>query len=468
MIKKIMRGIWLLIFLMATGCGNPYDETEPGRDDSQSQNTASGNASEDIASGNEIGDQTDEDVSQNRTEEIEVIELSNGLYAYLSTDASLRDQKIDGITEWIMIQARNPETGLYNEDFDSDYLRPGTDIHIPNVYGNITDICMDDYSQICICYEDAEGKTGQAVIPIDFYTLEGNVIEPINWASARVLSFDEEELLNETVLPKEVWCETFVSGGKEYTAVYSRISPMYEYEELTLSDMSQRNFCLSADYQLVILQNDEIVYEAKLYQMKSLCEEIHYMEDVNGDGTEDFILLNYEIPYTYGYIPYIFVWDPEQETCCISGGGLTTEERAAHEGWERGKVAPYFWAVGYDRDSRIFYDFSKLRGNGNYYTIYGMVTIFGAQFIDGEWKTVYELYLGEKGADYAIEIKYDAEGNVISETRYTEMEHRNLADSIYTGCELLLYESKFYPDYLYEQVIINKQYSYWKFVRNEE
>lgn len=48
-----------------------------------------------------------------------------------------------------------------------------------------------------------------------------------------------------------------------------------------------------------------------------------------------------------------------------------------------------------------------------HHDIHDMVIVCGARFIDGEWKTVYELYLGKEGDGYARETKYDEEGNVI-------------------------------------------------------
>ncbi len=85
----------------------------------------------------------------------------------------------------------------------------------------------------------------------------------------------------------------------------------------------------------------------------------------------------------------------------------------------------------------------------------------GAKFIDGEWKTVYEMYLGE---DYALETKYDEEGNVISEIQYSEDDQYDVVNSIYTGCELSL--CSFRPDYTEEEVEVNAEFSYWKYVRN--
>lgn len=97
--------------------------------------------------------------------------------------------------------------------------------------------------------------------------------------------------------------------------------------------------------------------------------------------------------------------------------------------------------------------------------IHDMVIVCGARFIDGEWKTVYELYLGKEGDGYARETKYDEEGNVISETTCTVEEHYDWVNGIYDECELKLY---FHMDYHTEEIVVNRQFSYRKYVRDEK
>lgn len=455
--KKILLVMGISMMAVLAGCvGKQGDVTEEPVDAVVSADEAGSDISENEISADE--NQNDETVSGNESPsglgEMEVIELSNGLYAYVTMKAS-SDYAIEGITEWIIIQEWNPEEGYYVAAIDHSHRS----VIIPNLYGTITDIRMDDYSEIYISYEDKEGENGQAVIPLDFYASEGNVIEPSIWEKGRILCFNAEELTDATVFPKEVWSETFTSGGEEYTAVYSRVSPMY------ISDIIEGS-CFAADYQFAIRQGDETLYEIKLYQMNIRDEEVHYMEDVNGDGVEDFIQMNNpNFPIYYdGAYPYVFVWDQEQETC-IYGGPIMTEEKASYDG-VFGTASPEYTAVRYDRDTGIFYDFFDIVHYSYYrHDIHGMVILCGARFIDGEWKTVYELYLGGEGEDYAREIRYDEEGNVISEITCTEEEHYDLANAIYEECELELFE---YDDYTREEIIVNPQFSYWKYVRIAE
>lgn len=107
------------------------------------------------------------------------------------------------------------------------------------------------------------------------------------------------------------------------------------------------------------------------------------------------------------------------------------EEKAAYELPNGQLDSPRYSAVLYDRDTGIFYDASNTERNAVFgHDIHGMVIVCGAKFIDGEWKTVYEVYLGE---DYALETKYDEEGNVISEIQYSEDDQYEVVNSIYTG-----------------------------------
>lgn len=438
--KNLIRSICLFIVLLMTGCGNQDREPEISQGNSASQNIVAEDASVDAAdkvSENQTGGTVSGNESRSMVEEMEVFELSNGLYAYVTTNVS-RDIAIEEVAEWIRVQNNNPEDSTGSSDMR---------ITIPNVYGTVTDVRMEDYSKIFIDYEDDEGESGHAVIPIDLYVSEGDGIEPLyRWERHRYLLFNREELTNETELPIEVWSETFISGGKEYTAVYSRISPMYGLYSDFMPSM--------ADYQFAILQGDETLYEVKLYQMGFRYEDVHFMEDINGDGVEDFIQINNNGCYPENTVPYVFVWDQEQETC-ISGGPIAPDDRS--------DVTKYH-TVLYDRDAGIFYDASDTERNAIYgHDLHGSTIVCGARFIDGEWKTVYEMYLGE---DYALETKYDEEGNIISETTCTVEEHYDLINDIYRGCDSFLCE--FGSDYTEEEVEVNEQFSYWKYVRNEE
>ncbi len=57
---------------------------------------------------------------------------------------------------------------------------------------------------------------------------------------------------------------------------------------------------------------------------------------------------------------------------------------------------------------------------------------------------------------------------MISETIYTEEEHYDLVNKLYEEeRELVLYEFMLF-DYTEEKIVVNEQFSYWKYVRNEE
>ncbi len=455
--RKLLGGICLLTALLAAGCGNPGGEVENSQGDSVSLNMVSENAFADIASENETGVTVSENESHNILEEGETIALSNGLYAYVTTQVS-RDIAIEGITEWIRIQDKDPEEGTYYDDhtIGEDHVVSANWILIPNVYGAITDIQMDGNSEILICYEDDEGEGKDVAIQMDFYAAEDDIVTtPFRRIRDRNLCFNREELTNKTTFPVEVWSETFISGENEYTATFSRISPMYETTE-TVCWLGHK-----ADYQFAIQRGDEILYIRKLYEFMVEYEEVHYMEDVNGDGVDDFIIIDdgegsdaYEPEYAY---PYVFVWNPEEETC-IYGGAVVPDGKAVYDD------ASTYMTVLYDKDTGIFYDISYIHQRN---IQYDSIIMRGAKFVDGKWKTVYELYLGTEEENYVREIKYDEEGNIISETIYTVADINDLINEFYEICELNLFYG-ILDDYTKDDIVVDEQFSYWKYVRKEE
>lgn len=89
--RYLMRGICLFIILLMAGCGNQDEEPEISQGDSASQTMVSENASAEVAdtvSENQAEDTVSENHSQDMTEEMELFELSNGLYAYVTTRVS--------------------------------------------------------------------------------------------------------------------------------------------------------------------------------------------------------------------------------------------------------------------------------------------------------------------------------------------------------------------------------------------
>lgn len=459
MLKKInlMRGICLFIIMLMTGCRNLDREPEISQDNGASQNMASENVSADIVSENQTGVTVSGNDSQDIAEEMEVFELSNGLYAYVTTQVS-RDIAIEGVPEWVKIQNWNPKDGTYYDahTIGEDHMISANWILIPNVYGTITDIQMDSNSEILISYEDNEGESKDAVIQMDFYASEEDIVTtPFRRIRDRILCLNIEELTNKTAFPVEVWSETFTSGENEYTATFSRISPMYETAE-TVCWLGHK-----ADYQFTIQQGDEILYIRKLYEFIVEYEEIHYMEDVNGDGVDDFILIDdgeasdaYEPKYAY---PYVFVWNPEEETCTY-GGAIVSDGKAVYDDDST------YMTVLYDKDTGIFYDISYIHQRN---IQYDSIIMRGAKFVNGKWKTVYELYLGTEEENYVREIKYDEEGNIISESIYPVAEINDLINEFYGICELNLFYG-ILDDYTKDDIVINEQFSYWKYVINEE
>lgn len=442
--RSLMRGICLILVLLAIGCGNPNQDIEGESGITASENGIYEMEGEITASGNGIY-------------EMQIIELSNGLYAYLTTEVP-KDVEIDGIIEWIVIQDKNPENGTFYDAhrIGGDDTISANWILIPNVYGTITDLRMDDNSDILICYRDDEGEDKNAEIKIDFYASEGDIVTtPFGRIRDRIFCLNREELIGETVFPVEVWSETFSSEGSQYKAVFSRISPMYETIE-TACWLGHK-----ADYQFTVQKGDDIIYLRKLYEFTAEYEEIHYMEDVNGDGVDDFILLDdgegndiYEPDYAY---PYVFVWSPEEETYAYEGM-IVPDGKAVYD------EDSFFVSVLYDKDTATFYDVSSIY---QYDFIYGSVIIRGVKFVDGEWKTVYQIYFGTENENNVMEIKYNEEGDLISETTYAIGEINNLIDKLYGVCELNLFRG-ILDDYTKEDIEINEQFSYSKYVRNEE
>lgn len=426
--RTVIQFIFILGILILTGCGITEQLSEEGLSGNEtiSAYSVSDNVSTDTVSSNE---------SPN-SEEIDVIELQDGLYAYITTEIHRGGFEIEGIPEWIVIRCEDPREVGFSCDSRTSSDRK---IMIPNVYGTITDIREISFGFV-IDYEDGDA-IGEAVIPIDFYALDGNIVEPyFRWNTARVLVYNMEELNNAVEYPIEVWRETFLSNGKEYTATYSRVSPMY-------TEYSTEAGYLQADYKLNIQLGSETVYETKLYQMRVEYEEVHYFEDVNGDGVEDIIQINNENWYASDSVPYVFVWNPEQENYVTEGAVVSENAPRIHE-----------YTI-FNRDTQIFYNMD------DYIDIYFDDIIYGVRFVDGEWKIVYELCFDND--DFVREIQYDEKGNLISDIEITRAEGMNIIDTLRNSASLNFY-LYLCNGYEKEYVAVNDQFSYWRYVRKED
>ncbi len=86
--RYLMGGVCLFMALLTAGCGNQEEDANISQSDGISQNIVSENVSADTAGEDQEEITVSENDSQDIAEEMEVIELSNGLYAYVTTQVA--------------------------------------------------------------------------------------------------------------------------------------------------------------------------------------------------------------------------------------------------------------------------------------------------------------------------------------------------------------------------------------------
>ena len=196
-----------------------------------------------------------------------VVDLGNHKVAYLTGSYEL--EKNYGYKEWIAIQKLDKGKELYSSKWDTLFI---------SVEGGVIAIeAIDDFTGLRIT-EKTEQGIRERQIPVCFFP-EEDFIDYYQFCSRVIPSVESENSL----LPAEVWREMIGSGEEKYEIVLEKISASYKL----VSDFMTGDF---ADYRMIVRDvGGRAVQKLILTGVNVSLEEIHWLIDIDGDGSRDLI-----------------------------------------------------------------------------------------------------------------------------------------------------------------------------------
>ena len=379
--KKI--GVMLCICFFAgvlSGCGageSSLLEESSLVEDSNTATSEEGGSSQDIFADNSI------------------VDLGSNCIAYpvpngeIMSDIFMPDENFTG----------DRYIAIYALDFCSSVSSDGDIYYLPDVYGNITEMKMEESGQLYLQYEaSASGETEEVRIPFYFPArTTGDFLEMDDYASyehyKKQIQASQKGLLadEETVFPQTVWTEVLQVGDERYEAVFERVSPIYNY-------FVERLVGYSATYRLTVKdEKGDVVWEQMMLNYPAAYEEPHWFVDFTGDGYLDIALCTYVYwgkAVGWSSTLRVLIWNPETSSY---------EESKLPEGdvhlWNEGLSS---MIVTVDNDKEMY------------------------SYLDGEWKMVRRLqavYSEDEtynGTNESVikgfhELFYSEDGNVVEE-----------------------------------------------------
>ena len=169
--------------------------------------------------------------------------------------------------------------------------------YLPDIYGTIKEMRMEDSGKLYIRYEDlTSGNMEEVSIPICFPSrIEGELIviddagtyeeNGRTYTHRKRIKSDQEGLLSgEEVFPITAWVESFSFEGQSYEIILERITPLYVY----FVEHGWYSGGVYADYCLKVKDgNGDVVSEQILISYPAAMEEEHWLVDFSGDGFMD-------------------------------------------------------------------------------------------------------------------------------------------------------------------------------------
>lgn len=203
-------------------------------------------------------------------------------------------------------------------DFNNNIYTDGDTYYLPDTYGNIAEMKMDESGVLYLRYETSTPwETAEVRIPFYFSKrMTEDYIDMDKWASydpyKKQIRGAQEGLMSgeEDALPQTVWMEDIRMGEERYEAVFERVSPLYDF-------FLEHNWNV-ANYRLTVKnENRDIVSEHILLNHSAKYEEPHWLVDFTGDGYLDVAfcggMSRDKTRVDYDEL-YVLVWNPETDS----------------------------------------------------------------------------------------------------------------------------------------------------------
>lgn len=358
--------------------------------------------------GNQDVEQEDMDIENDTADFFSgdsVIDLGNHVVAYrISVDEEILSRfgsvgSFSG-SDYIAI-CPIPFNEIYRTDTCIQYL--------PDVYGNIMEMRVEDSGELYIRYADAGSDQEKEVwIPIYLPSREEKTIDLTedfhSGLSRRIASGQEGLKAGEEGFRRTVWTERFQAGGQSYEVVFDRVSPIY--------GLMSEVYAEFADYVLSVKDaTGSVISQQRFINFPVQYEEVHYMVDFSGDGFMDIAFCTYMYLMKNSSSDVVtLIWNSETKTYERKDFPLNRENWSvgrsmyAFQTWDEELSAVFGW-VGEDE--------------------YDNVVLERYSFVNGCWRRVGKvepLYdeneLGEMGELICIgyhELLYSESGELLEE-----------------------------------------------------
>ncbi|MBD5530629.1 MAG: hypothetical protein HDQ98_00290 [Lachnospiraceae bacterium] len=185
--------------------------------------------------------------------------------------------------------------------------------YLPDVYGNIMEMRVEDSGELYIRYADAGSDQEKEVwIPIYLPSQEENSMDLTKGfhtgLSRKITSGQEGLKAGEEGFRRTVWTECFQAGGQSYEVVFDRVSPIY--------GLMSEVYPYFADYDLSVKdETGSVISQQRFINFPVQYEEVHYMVDFSGDGFMDIALCTYMfLGKNSSSDVTTLIWNPETKT----------------------------------------------------------------------------------------------------------------------------------------------------------
>lgn len=239
-----------------------------------------------------------------------VIDLGNHVVAYrIPADEKIRHE-FDGMYSYSF--SGSHYIAICAIPFDEVYGTHASIQYLPDVYGNIMEMRMEDSGELYIRYVDEEnGKEKEVWIPIYLSSQEKEDVIDVNadmYPERRIAPDQDGLKAGEQGFPRTVWTERFQAEGHSYEVVFERVSPIY--------DLATILFGVYADYVLSIKdETGNVISQLRIINYPVEYEEVHWLFDFSGDGFMDIAFCTYMYLMKNSSSDVVtLIWDPETKT----------------------------------------------------------------------------------------------------------------------------------------------------------